>query len=568
MDMGMKIIFATDVHGYFERVRILLDQTAADVFIIAGDLIDIPFYTMNTAMNYHELQTFFHSLRRRTGREDLYIEDFVDSLLDAAETTDEVREKGEKYQEYTDRARRVMRQKYRVLANMMAFKPEAKVYCLPGNYDMNLKFTALHKRDLHLHAYDVGGLQLAGYGGADLWTPGVPEKYVIHHNAGIGVDVEKNEMYQFFKTTGPDIIAVHQPAHGIRDRVTTYGTSGSPSLRVYCDTHDVLLCLFGHVHNEWGVQESQGTVYMNPSIFGEVTELSGRVAEGGFFYEIELEERQVQRIVYRKLVEEHIYDIAEYVRENGRLVERIIDGERYEAHRRGENYDARVEKYSHIPEFELYNEIKHFYRSFQTSETDDRLELLEEVALRFDEKIHQDIAMDVMGSVNMGLSQPGSDIDFVLYVRCINECDKEFQHCDRYQEAMRSVQEIIGGEYDFQIMDCINLNIVEQAIREKDYESEILQRFVAYRAICRPINYRALAPIEDMLNRDMEFRRELEGSIRSFLQIFINTSQHTRSFDKYEKRLRQLGIKLPDPIRDKVQTYLRIKDGEWMREPI
>jgi len=559
----MRIIFATDVHGYFERVKILLEQAEADVYIIAGDLIDIPFYTMNTAMNYHELQTFFNSLRRRMNREDLYIEDFIDSLLDSTEINEEVRAKGKKYQEYTDRARRVMRQKYRVLENMISVTQGTKVYCLPGNYDMNLKFTALHGRDLHLHAYDVGGLRIAGYGGADLWTPGVPEKYVIHHNAGIGVDVEKNEMYQFFRASTPDILVVHQPAHGIRDRITTYGTSGSPSLRAYGDRHDVLMCLFGHVHNEWGVQESQGTVYMNPSILGEVTEISGRVAEGGFFYQIEMEGREIKHILYRKLVEERIYDIAEYVRQEGKWQERIIDEERYRAHRFGKNYDARMEKYSHIPEFELYNDIKNFYRSFQTVETDERLEQLEEVTLRFDQQIQQDVAMDVMGSVNMGLSQLGSDIDFVLYVRCIGTCDKEFNQCERYQEAMRSIKEIIGGEYDFQIMDCINLNAVEQAIREKDYESDILQRFVAYRAICRPINYRALAPVEDMLNRDMEFRRELEGSIRSYLQIFINTSQHTRSFEKYEKRLKHLGIKLPDAVRDKVQTYLRMKaDGE------
>lgn len=558
----MRIIFATDVHGYFERVKILLEQVEADVYIIAGDLIDIPFYTMNTAMNYHELQTFFNSLRRRMNREDLYIEDFIDSLLDSTEITEEVRAKGKKYQEYTDRARRVMRQKYRVLENMISVTQGTKVYCLPGNYDMNLKFTALHERDLHLHAYDVGGLRIAGYGGADLWTPGVPEKYVIHHNAGIGVDVEKNEMYQFFRTVMPDILVVHQPAHGIRDRVTTYGTSGSPSLRAFGDRHDVLMCLFGHVHNEWGIQESQGTVYMNPSILGEVTEISGRVAEGGFFYQIEMEGREIKHILYRKLVEEKIYDIAEYIRQDDRWQERIIDEERYRAHRFGKNYDARMEKYSHIPEFKLYNEIKNFYRSFQTVETDERLEQLEEVTLRFDQQIQQDIAMDVMGSVNMGLSQLGSDIDFVLYVRCVGGCDKEFNQCERYQEAMRSIKEIIGGEYDFQIMDCINLNIVEQAIREKDYESDILQRFVAYRAICRPINYRALAPVEDMLNRDMEFRRELEGSIRSFLQIFINTSQHTRSFEKYEKRLKHLGIKLPDAVRDKVQTYLRMKADE------
>ena len=358
----MKIIYATDVHGYFERVRDLLDQTAADVYVIAGDLIDIPFYTMTTAMNYHELQTFFHSLRRKMGQEDMYIEDFVEGFLmqnffsglrkkmkrepmiDYSEITDEIRIKAKKYQQYTDRARRVMRQKYRVLENMMSFKPGAKVFCLPGNYDMNLKFTALLRRDLHLHAYDIGNLTLAGYGGADLWTPGVPEKYVIRYKAGLGVDVKDNEMYQFFKAKTPDIIAVHQPAHGIRDRITSYGTSGSPSLRSYCDNHNVMLCLFGHVHNEWGVQEVQGTVYLNPSIFGEVTELSGRVAEGGFFHEIEVEGRNISSILYRKLVEDKICNIAEYVRENSQWKEMVIDTARYRAHKMGKNYDARVEK--------------------------------------------------------------------------------------------------------------------------------------------------------------------------------------------------------------------------------
>jgi len=31
----------------------------ADLYIIAGNLIDIPLYSMNTAINYHELQFFF-----------------------------------------------------------------------------------------------------------------------------------------------------------------------------------------------------------------------------------------------------------------------------------------------------------------------------------------------------------------------------------------------------------------------------------------------------------------------------------------------------------------------------
>ena len=44
----MKIIYVTDIHGAFERVQTLLSETLADIYIIAGDLIDIPFYNMSS----------------------------------------------------------------------------------------------------------------------------------------------------------------------------------------------------------------------------------------------------------------------------------------------------------------------------------------------------------------------------------------------------------------------------------------------------------------------------------------------------------------------------------------
>jgi hypothetical protein len=115
---------------------------------------------------------------------------------------------------------------------------------------------------------------------------------------------------------------------------------------------------------------------------------------------------------------------------------------------------------------------------------------------------------------------------------------------------------ILGKKYDFQIMDCVDLNRVEKSIREKNFECETLQRFVAYRSICRPINYRIIAPIEDMLDQDMVFRKEVEGSIQSYFRIFSTTSQHVRSLRKYEARLDAIGIKLPDSIRRKIKQYL------------
>src|SRR5512136_746564 len=106
----MRMIYVTDIHGAFERVKTLLTETVADVYIIAGDLIDIPFYNMNTAINYNELQSYFHRLRMN--KEGMLIEDFVEELLQMPDVSPEVEEKGTKYQQYTIRARRVLQQKY------------------------------------------------------------------------------------------------------------------------------------------------------------------------------------------------------------------------------------------------------------------------------------------------------------------------------------------------------------------------------------------------------------------------------------------------------------------------
>ena len=235
----------------------------------------------------------------------------------------------------------------------------------------------------------------------------------------------------------------------------------------------------------------------------------------------------------------------------------MVDVERYTALKEGRNFDTKETKSSHIPEVQLYNEIKQFYRMFQTEETEDRLKKLEQIASLIEENVPGDIAMDVMGSTNMGLCENTSDIDFVVYVRCDLDFKGDINSCSQFKEAQKIIEAILKPKYAFQIMDSIDLNLVEKSIRAKDYESDMAMRFVAYRAICRPINYRFIAPVEDLLNKDMEYRTELEGSIRSYFRIFINTSQHTRSFKKYENRIREIGINLPEAIRMKIKAYFQ-----------
>jgi uncharacterized protein len=566
----MRIIYLTDIHGAFEKVKNLLYETVADVYVVSGDLIDIPFYNMESAINYHELQSYFNALRRRMGKENMVLEDFVDDLmempvimddiagkmLDLPEKPDDIHDMGAKYQQYTIRARRVMQQKYKVLENMLSVKQVARCFCLPGNYDMDLKYTSLHERDLHLHWYSVDNIKIAGYGGADIWTAGIPERYIVNYKAGIGTDDRKNEMYNFFKAVKPDIIVTHQPPHGVHDRITFIGPSGSPALRTYCENNNVLLCMTGHIHNDWGLNVIENTIYLNPSNFGEVTTIYGEVAEGGYFYQIELEENEVQRIFFRKLVDQRIYDLADYTKTADKWHEEIIDNDRYNAIKKHENYDLKIQKYSHIPEIDLFNDIKQYFRMFQTQETEVRVDMMERAIKQLEGNL-EGIAMDVVGSVNVGLSQPSSDIDVVLYLRCNSECKSMWARCTHFKNAERMLRESIGVENKFEIIDCIDLSIVEKSIREKNYECETTQRFVAYRSICRPINYRVIAPLEDMLNEDLLFRKELEGSIRAYFKIFVTTSQHIRSFDKYEARLKSIGIKLPRYIRKKIQEYLQ-----------
>ncbi len=73
----------------------------------------------------------------------------------------EIEEKGTRYQQYTIRARRVLQQKYKVLENIITVKQKTPVFCLPGNYDMDLKYTSLHERDLHLHRHQGQDIVMA-----------------------------------------------------------------------------------------------------------------------------------------------------------------------------------------------------------------------------------------------------------------------------------------------------------------------------------------------------------------------------------------------------------------------
>ena len=256
-----------------------------------------------------------------------------------------------------------------------------------------------------------------------------------------------------------------------------------------------------------------------------------------------------------------IHDIADYIPEGDTWREEIVDQDRWDALKRGKNFDMEIKKYSHIREIELFNDLRGFFRLFQTKETEERIDMLEKVN-KLLEGHFESVAMDVMGSVNVGLSQSESDIDMVLYLDCGRGCLDDMGTCENLGKIREMIAERLEGIYRFEIIDCVDLSVVTRAIEERDFESEMLQRFVAHRSMGRAVNYRVIAPVEDMLNNDIELRREIEGSIHAFFKIFVNTSQHVSSFEKYELRLKSLGIKIPEAIYNKIRDYLQTEEEE------
>ncbi len=549
----MKVIYLTDVHGSFVRVYNLLKETVADLYIVSGDLLDMPFYSLDVSVAYFELQGHLSAVRAREGARDVVLEDFARDYADRGGAASDLREKCERYLAMTEEARESMLRKYRVLNNIFSSKPHAAIYTIPGNYDMDLRYTQLRDRTLHLSRAKWDGLTIAGYGGADVLTPGFPEKYLVRYRGRSEQDTG-SELYKFLLDSAPDIILAHHPASGVLDRIGLHGSWGSVPLRSYCDTHDVILCLTGHLHQQWGLRLVEKTLYLNPSNFGEVLTPAGNLSEGGFFYELEIDGREIPKVVFRKIVQQRVYDIAVYERETGGFRERIVDEARLESLKRLEPAETTMERYAQVPELRIFRDIRNFFRIRQTEQSEMRVRRLEEALAGLGPDSER-VAADIVGSVNMGTAGESSDIDMVLYVRGYESCGTD-ETCSFLDGVERRLREDLGERCPFQVIDRINLTEVEECVRAGRRDCEAAQRFAVYRSFCRPANYRVIAPAEDLLNKDPDFRREVEENMRAYLRLFATAPANRESLDKYTNRLKTQGVPIPQSILRRIELYL------------
>ncbi|MFW5863054.1 MAG: nucleotidyltransferase domain-containing protein [Spirochaetota bacterium] len=540
----MNIIFCTNIHGSFAEVYTLMRETVADVYILSGRLIDRAFYS-------RELDRQLDSLRNeviKTGSiknmDDKSPVTLAEHISKGTGFTDQQRETASKFITLHTRATHSITRKYEMFDGVLSTKPHVTAFILPGEKG-ELAGTSLEKRNIHNIVHALNKFDILGYTiSPSLDKPDhVIKELSVKKKKGSPDSQTNMAVFSLPHDYTVDTADTKHPVPGI--------------IMNFCNETDADICLFNYPGYGFTVYMNEGTLYVAPPHFGGHPRSDGSYVEGGYFYDLEFDQEIIKRIILRKLVRDRVYDLSEYLPSGNSLHETVIDQHRHECMKNNVQCDTLTERHTPVPEIRRFKDIRNFFRMYQTEETDRKVTKLARSLESLSDEI-PDAAIDIVGSVNLGLAQESSDVDLVLYI-CSDEeaCYDEDQLCDRFDEVGKEIRTTLRGDVDIEVIDNINLNRVMDSIRKDDVECPALQRFVVYRSICRPVNYRVIAPVEDMLNENIKLRIEIEKIMAEYLQVIGTTKDTTRSFSKYQSRIRSLGVDIPEVLQKKIVQFTR-----------
>jgi Icc-related predicted phosphoesterase/predicted nucleotidyltransferase len=543
----MRLIFATDIHHAFKSLTDLLALTEADITILAGDLVSRAFYRFETAWRFMELQQLLRAHRNKVGKEPSLYE--MARRLTKTKTNSTLRTHAEEYVRLADQAEAFLRRVYDRLEHICRQFPRRKIYVLPGNYDMDLHDTALRERDLHLETLTIEGWRLAGYGGARVHTPGMPDHLQVPFREKMTAEGIQSEPLSSFRKTAPEILVLHEPPYGVFDLVPEVGHKGSQGIRAYLDEFPCRIVLTGHYHQSWGGQCIGGTCFFNPSNFGR-TETVSKPRPGGYFLDLIIDEQGPEVGMLRRVEKGEVRDIVDYrVREQG-LDTIILDEQRYG------RMGGTVPRISHIRPIRRLQRIRSFFLQHETTET---MELIRELRGVYRAIANQgmEVAFDLLGSLSFGMAGKGSDMDLVVYLRERDCVPDEMDTCGIPRPLAAVIKALKERKLDIEVCDSLDLDRVRRAIAEEKSEDGQLQRFIFYRIVCRPVNLRLIKGVENLLLAKERFRRKAEKGLKDYLEILVSSVRHVRSFEKYKARLRERGIPLAADVEEAIGHYLR-----------
>lgn len=542
----MRIIFLTDIHDDFQGVERVLLKLKADLYLLAGDLVYKIFPTQATAWRFLELQERLRGMNPGAKPGSSLFELALERAK--AQPPDSFSQMARDYLELCEVARTRMLDSYKKLARILHRQGESLIRVLPGNYDMDLSLTPLSPWNLHMQFLDLGGIRIAGYGGAKVLTPGVPEHLQVRFEEGPGPRGLSSAPLEFFRKATPQVLVVHQPPHGLLDKLDGQGPSGSLGIRQYLEEARPLAVLCGHMHRQWGAVRLGDTWCLNPSNFGRVEEVSG-VRTGGHFLDLGLDSKGVSWAMIRTLKKDRILDVVHYQPKGQRIRQVILEETRFKA------LGGSLRKPKHARPFDLLQQIRSFFLRHETPSSKALVAQLRAV-YRGLESQGLRVGFDLLGSLGLGMASEGSDMDLVVYLRGLG-CDPDDQDVCRAPGALSRVMgELASRGIKAEVCDSIDLDRVEKAIARQDREDSQLQRFVFYRAVCRAVNLRLVKEVENKLLGKERLRRSVEKRLQEHLRILVSSGRHLESWEKYKKRLQEKGVDMPPRIQQALREYL------------
>ncbi|PJZ68351.1 phosphoesterase [Leptospira perolatii] len=306
----MRIIYLTDIHDGLTGLKEVLLRTECDLYLFSGDIIYKAFFNPERIIEFVTLQEEMYRITEDQ-KEEINPYDYATRAVRFPEKYDPaVVEKSHEYRKLFHQAAKTMKEKYELIEQLIQKYSKAPVCSLPGNYDIDLQYSALYERDLHRKTYELNGLKFAGYGGAPIITSGIPEKLAVKFHEYNRNGKNYSEPEDFFNEEKPDIVVIHNPAYGYLDRIPSFGHIGSQGIRRYLDENSPSLVVSGHVHEDQGIIKKGKTIFLNPSNFGPVDSVFG-FQPGGFFSEIELENDLVKTVKLNRLSDRVIRTLIE-----------------------------------------------------------------------------------------------------------------------------------------------------------------------------------------------------------------------------------------------------------------
>jgi len=143
-------------------------------------------------------------------------------------------------------------------------KFNSSILAVHGNWDSPEVGDFLAEKGYGLHGTGrtIGGIGFFGLGGSSPTPMHTRCEYTEDRIAVI-----LDGAYRAVESARTRVLLSHAPPRGVRDRTFLFLRGGSTALRAFLESHEVDLCVCGHIHEAGGIETLGEAIVANPGSF-------------------------------------------------------------------------------------------------------------------------------------------------------------------------------------------------------------------------------------------------------------------------------------------------------------